>query len=748
MPSPVSKRLGRLGLALLAGSCLAAQTPPAPAALASDIESELATLLNTPITAASRQSESSGRAPATVVTVTADQILRRRYRSLGEVLRDLPEFKVDNGFSVEYYNTATVRGVMGQYKFVLLMDGNRIGAATNEVIPLLENIPVHFAKQVEVVYGPASALYGADAFTGVINIVTFKGEEAAARNHARFGMGEDLQADAALAWTGRVGTAHLTVAGQYLNDDQPDLPSAYPEAYAGLQEALDTGVFNTVFGTKVATIPYEKSYAQPIRANNTFLRLQQGTWSVTLLQGWSRVPSAINYAPPNALPVEAAHVAARTLAVSFNQVTALADTVELQSTLTGRRYEVDPGSQFINLFHPNIEPGYKYAASQSWRVEEVVAWRPSPKASLTGGLSYETSDATPWGANLASPVDTDRSISNQGIYVVGAPIEADFYTVRSQTYGLFAQGQMTLGTDWTFTVGARYDKDDRYGDTFNPRVGIVWSPTLNTTVKALYGTAFLAPSPYAAFRHYGGFYTLDGGTTYQSDYWRLPNPGLQPEQAETLELSGRTMLTPFWSVNASVYQSVYEDLHTPMPDAGNTNLYGGEFKGWPVAYIEVTGNQGKQTNLGWNLQTDVLIPMGETGRLNAFIAYSHVDGDVTRPGLPDADIGYMTPDLLKVGIDLTWSSLTASAILLSAGTQRSNAYAGSDPTQRETIPGYTELNLAVGYQWGAWELFLKVQNALDARYRNINENAFSGGYEFNGMPQNPRRFSGGLRVRF
>lgn len=741
---PGWKHLGRIGLVLLAGGGLAAQsTPPTPAA--ADLESELLALLNTPVTAASRQSESSGRAPATVVTVTADQILRRRYRSLGEVLRDLPEFKVDNGFSVEFYNTVSVRGVMGQYKFVILMDGNRIGAATNEVIPILENFPVHFAKQVEVVYGPASALYGADAFTGVINIVTWKGEEAMDRNHARLGGGEDLQGDHALAWTGRLGSAHLTVAGQYYRDSQPDLPDAYPAAYAGLQEALDTGIFDTVFGTKVATIPYDPKYAQPIRANNAFLRLQHETWSVSLLQGWTRVPSAINYAPPNALPIEAAHVAARTLAVSMNHTMALAENLELQSTLTGRRYEVDPGSRFINLFHPNIEPGYKFASSQSWRLEEVVSWKPSARMTLTGGLSWETSDATPWGANLASPVDTDQSISNQGIYVVGAPIEADFYTVRSTTYGLFAQGQMSLAPTWTLTLGARYDRDSRYGDTFNPRAGIVWSPTANTTVKALYGSAFLAPSPYAAFRHYGGFYTLDGGTTYQSDYWRLPNPMLKPEKVDTLELSGRTMLTSFWSLSASLYQSTYKDLHTPMAD--NTGLYNGYFKGWPVAYIEITGNQGEQKNTGWNLQMDLLATLGD-GRLNAFAAYSHVDGEVTRPGLPDADIGYMTPSLLKVGADLTWGPWTASAILISAGTQRSNALRVDAPTKRETVKGYQEVNLSLGYQWNRWEVFLKVQNALDERYRHLNENAFSGGYEFNGMPQNPRRISGGMRVRF
>ncbi len=40
----------------------------------------------------------------------------------------------------------------------------------------MENYPVHLAKQIEIVYGPASAVYGADALSGVINIVTRKAE--------------------------------------------------------------------------------------------------------------------------------------------------------------------------------------------------------------------------------------------------------------------------------------------------------------------------------------------------------------------------------------------------------------------------------------------------------------------------------------------------------------------------------------------------------------------------------------------
>lgn len=94
------------GAGLLSGPGLAAQETGAQASLAD----ELIALLNTPVTTATRTAQSSGKAPATVVTVTADQIQKRAYRSLGEVLRDLPEFKVDNGYSVENYNAGASGG--------------------------------------------------------------------------------------------------------------------------------------------------------------------------------------------------------------------------------------------------------------------------------------------------------------------------------------------------------------------------------------------------------------------------------------------------------------------------------------------------------------------------------------------------------------------------------------------------------------------------------------------------------------
>jgi outer membrane cobalamin receptor len=73
--------------------------------------------------------------------------------------------------------TALYPALLGSFRqdyFVILPDGMRISSPTNEPLPVLENFPLYLAKQIEVVYGPGSALYGADDMAGVINIITEK----------------------------------------------------------------------------------------------------------------------------------------------------------------------------------------------------------------------------------------------------------------------------------------------------------------------------------------------------------------------------------------------------------------------------------------------------------------------------------------------------------------------------------------------------------------------------------------------
>lgn len=137
---------------------------------------ELMRLRTTKVITASRLSEPLQEAPATVRIITREEIRARGYRSLLDLFQDLPGFKVERGVQEHYYNQMSVRGLPGPDKVLVLMDGHRISGPTNEPLPLMENTSLGLVQRVEVVYGPASALYGADAVAAVVNLIT-KGEE-------------------------------------------------------------------------------------------------------------------------------------------------------------------------------------------------------------------------------------------------------------------------------------------------------------------------------------------------------------------------------------------------------------------------------------------------------------------------------------------------------------------------------------------------------------------------------------------
>jgi len=112
----------RLTFALIAASAelrLMAQAKRPPSDLT---QATLEQLMDIPITTASRTTETQSDAPARVEVITAEQIRRRGYRSLLDVLKDLPDFKVDLRGNWDFPAELTVQGVRGAGRVVLLLD--------------------------------------------------------------------------------------------------------------------------------------------------------------------------------------------------------------------------------------------------------------------------------------------------------------------------------------------------------------------------------------------------------------------------------------------------------------------------------------------------------------------------------------------------------------------------------------------------------------------------------------------------
>ena len=190
-------------------------------------ESEYYRMEDELITVASRYAESARTAPNIVSVVSQDDIRDRNYRTLSDALRDLPGVYVWK--SGEGRDLASFRGVISadNNKFLLLIDGVPWydGVYTHAWID--QYLPIQHVKQIEVLKGPGSAVYGTNAFAGVVNVVTVTGAE-------REGVQVTLDA-------GSFGSVDLAISGgtsRMLASKEFDV-SAYARVYSQIGDGLD-----------------------------------------------------------------------------------------------------------------------------------------------------------------------------------------------------------------------------------------------------------------------------------------------------------------------------------------------------------------------------------------------------------------------------------------------------------------------------------------------------------------------------
>lgn len=126
------------------------------------------------ISSVSKKAENIDLAPATIQIITAQEIRNRGYQDLESVIYDLPGFDISRNFGITF-STLYQRGYRSASyteRTLLLVDGVESNEIWSNAAFISKQFPIANVKRVEVIYGPASTIYGPNAFVGVINIVT------------------------------------------------------------------------------------------------------------------------------------------------------------------------------------------------------------------------------------------------------------------------------------------------------------------------------------------------------------------------------------------------------------------------------------------------------------------------------------------------------------------------------------------------------------------------------------------------
>jgi outer membrane receptor protein involved in Fe transport len=212
----------------------------------------------------SKMNESLLEAPATVVVVTGEQIKRRGYLDLEAVLHDLPGFDITRSNGYTYANLFQ-RGYRSDTtnRTLFLVDGVEQNDLYSNTAHISRQYPLTNIDRIEVVYGPASTMYGANAFLGVINVITkdsddmiAEGKNFGAEVQGGGGQWNTRWLDGTVA--GRFRSATLSLTGRVYKSDEFDLsrfdnwnydPAVFGTAAAKAQ--YDRFLFSSNFGAVI-----------------------------------------------------------------------------------------------------------------------------------------------------------------------------------------------------------------------------------------------------------------------------------------------------------------------------------------------------------------------------------------------------------------------------------------------------------------------------------------------------------------
>lgn len=469
------------------------------------------------VSIATGREQALSRAPAVASVITSADIAAMGATDLDQVLESVPGLHVSVS-SLSYNPIYSFRGIFSGYNPQVLMLVNGV-PITNAFAGnrgfAWGGMPLEDVARIEVIRGPGSALYGADAFAGVINVITktaddVHGTEIGAR------VGSFSSRD---AWVQHGGGLGPLQAAFYLRAGHSD---GQKEVIArDLQSAIDPSV-------SLAPGPVNlESDAVDARADLAWQRwrlrtaYQQrevgiGAGLAESLDPYSREPASRFYTDlsySNAQWAPGWDVSA--LAGYYQIREETADTPYLLfppgANLGGGAFPdgvLGNPAHYERHTHANVSAFYSGFARHQLRLG--AGYRLEDLYRTTETKNYRI-DPGPVFVPLGGMVD-----------VTGTP-EVFLSPHRREVGYVLAQDEWNLARDWTLTTGLRHDHYSDFGDTTNPRLALVWDAAYNVVVKALYGHAFRAPS---FIEQYNSNNPVAKG-----------NPDLRPETIATSELA-------------------------------------------------------------------------------------------------------------------------------------------------------------------------------------------------------------------
>ena len=474
------------------------------------------------------------------------------YRTLAEALRSLPGIYI---YQDRMYAYVGVRGFGRPWDYngrvLLLVDGERMNEAVWDSSYLGNEglVDIDLIDRIEFIPGPGSAVYGNNAFFGVIQVFTKRGRQLqGAEVSGEYGRFDTYKGRASYGRRFENGTDLLLSFTEF--DRQGPDRLYFPEYDApatnhGRAERLDHDRYQSGFG-KLAHRPWllEAGFNRRIKGNP----------------------------------------------LAYDDSTLFNDP--------GLRVEDNSGFATLRFDDRITEHGGLYARfgahlyDSEWRFPYRDPELPTRFVNVNrlngvwwdGELRYTNTawDRHKWMIGGEIQDNLRQMLKNRDIGYDWV-IRDEFQTTR---YGVYVQDEYQPWDPITLVAGARYDYNPLGGASANPRVGLIWRALDTTTLKLLYGSAFRSPS--AAEMAYA-----------------LPGVATRPETVRSLELVAEHLFSPRTRLNASVYHNRISQLIDTVPGPDGTGWYANRGRADSVG-LELEGEHrfefGLRTRISYTYQ--------------------------------------------------------------------------------------------------------------------------------------------------
>lgn len=651
------------------------------------------------VSIATGQTQLISKAPAVASVITAKEIEAIGALDLSQALETVPGLHVSTSAN-DANPIYTIRGIHSDFNSQVLVLINGI-PITNVFIgnrgQVWGGMPVKNIARIEVIRGPGSAVYGADAFAGTINIITKKVKNI---EETDIGVrsGSFNTVDAWMLNSGKLGNWSTAFSLQLHTTDGHDEvidadAQTINDAILGTSASLSPGSVNS--GVDSIDTRLELNY------ENLTLRLgYQGRRNLGTYAGVADALDPIGSSESDRFNTDLTY---------YNENIATDWDLNIQASYFNTSAKSDlvlfpAGSDFTGFgggAFPDGVIGNPYVYERHIRFEASSFYTGFKDHNIRLGTGYydidmhrikDTRNFTQNAFGAPVPIGQTIDASNTTPFIT----EED----RKVLYASI-QDEWSLATDWKLTSGIRFDDYSDFGNTINPRAALVWQTRYNMTTKILYGRAFRAPS-------FAEQFNINNPVA-------LGNPNLDPETIDTVELAVDFSIKNSIKTGINIFSYEMDDIirFTADPD--------------PAA-SRTAQNTGKQTGHGfeWQLKWDINKEINLTTNY-AFQNSEDEDTDNDSANAPEQQL-YLRADWR---VSPNWHLNTQ----LNHVADRKRA-AGDT---RETIDDYTTIDITIRRHAKESNISAAfyLQNIFD---EDVREPSLAPGNIRNDLPQAPRSF--------